>query len=424
VTSITVELRPKQLALVNDPSRLLNVIGTTKSGKTWAGLLWLADGLLRGERVALVAPWYKRVRANFETLRDSVLAVPIAGGAVLPRETDLSFSAPHGGALRSFSGDNAQALYGDRFHRVLCDEASRCPPEILPAMLTTTAATGGKLRLLSNTDRGGSNWAIRRALAAQAMSDEERAAAGESVLVFGFGDGFISEEARALAERTLPSHLYAALYRGEVPASDASLFRLEGVFGGVELSGPLKGHTYVLGVDLARKRDFTVAVVLDTGTGEAVAHERFSEISWALQVERVVALYRRFACRRAYVDASGLGDPLVEEFGKHGVACEPVVFTTNSRREMIEALVVACEQGRLKLPASWSRFEHELGSFTVELTDAGEPRYVAQADHDDTVMALALAWRGFRASIGPWGIKRGVAPREDDDEGFRPLDVY
>lgn len=81
----------------------------------------------------------------------------------------------------------------------------------------------------------------------------------------------------------------------------------------VPLEAPLPGHRYVMGVDLARRVDFTVAVVVDLETKEVVAVDRFNQIDWSFQVGRLRALAERFGVVQVVVDQTGLGDPVVQQ---------------------------------------------------------------------------------------------------------------
>ncbi len=81
---------------------------------------------------------------------------------------------------------------------------------------------------------------------------------------------------------------------------------------------------YYMGCDLARKNDWTVAVVINS-EGNVRAMDRFHQISWSLQTERVALLYRTFRCNKCTADASGLGDVVVEALQERGLNVESFV---------------------------------------------------------------------------------------------------
>jgi phage FluMu gp28-like protein len=79
--------------------------------------------------------------------------------------------------------------------------------------------------------------------------------------------------------------------------------------------GKIGGRRYVMGVDLARHVDFTVIVVLDvTHVPYRMVHmDRFNQISWQVQVQRIKTAARRFDVDQVVVDQTGVGDPVIEQ---------------------------------------------------------------------------------------------------------------
>jgi len=190
------------------------------------------------------------------------------------------------------------------------------------------------------------------------------------------------------------------LYLAEIPDSDFSLFRnLDKVFSGHARETPAEGVRYFLGVDLARKKDFTSATVISED-GHVVAMERFSQMDWSLQVQRVALLYRTFCCGKAVCDSTGLGDPVCEQLEDLGLDVERYTFTVPSRKALLEELILSCDNTEITVPASekFKIYRAELESFEYVL-DGVTAKYAAPG-HDDCVMSLALAVHGFRAARG------------------------
>jgi hypothetical protein len=69
-------------------------------------------------------------------------------------------------------------------------------------------------------------------------------------------------------------------------------------------------HDYVLGVDLARITDHTVASVLDPSTEPVhqVHVDRFHRVDWDVQIDRLTAVVRRYRPRVVVVDRMDMGD--------------------------------------------------------------------------------------------------------------------
>ena len=102
-------------------------------------------------------------------------------------------------------------------------------------------------------------------------------------------------------------------------------------------------HFYKMGVDLAKYQDFTTISVVDLNTFEEVYKERFNQIDWNLQKAKIEAVYLRYGKPIGHIDATGVGDPIVEDLHRIGVMREPVKFNETSRKDILTNLsMVIC----------------------------------------------------------------------------------
>jgi hypothetical protein len=392
----------RQLVMVEHRAQILWIGAGTKTGKSAGLFCWLIQGLLHGQACAFVGPWFFRSRRAFDEIRN-LLAPWIAARQVKVNEARLQLTAVGGGYLDFSSADNPHGTFGANYDRIVLDEASRMPAEIYAAALTTISATNGKLRAAFNVELGQRNWAIANLLRVQRMAPEERAKTGEDFLTFPTGgDGLVSPALIELMKSQMPLPLWEALYLGKIPTSDCSLFRnLNRIFTGQELEVPLPGTQYFLAADVARKKDWSVLTVVDNH-GRVVATDRFHQISWSLQVERAALWYRTFRCSKAIVDATGVGDVVAEEFEKAGMVVEPFVFTAPSRRQLVEELVVACDNCEIVLPSTerFMVYRQELESMEFVLDGSSIKYEVPSGSHDDALFSLALATHLYRKSRG------------------------
>jgi hypothetical protein len=402
-TTITAALTARQRQLISNPARIVFCGTGTKTGKTMALGVWMLQGMLAGESCAWIGPWFARSRSAYETIK-SLLAPFIATGEVTCTDGILRIRAAGGGGIDFYSGDaGGESLFGGNYSRVVLDEASRMPEKVFAAALTIISATGGKIRLAFNVELGSKNWAIRNLLRVQAMSPEQRRASSEDYMTFPTGgEGLVAPELIEAFKSAMPAPLWRALYLAEIPESDTSLFRnLDKIFTGQELDGPAEGAHYACGIDLGRKQDYSVITVIDVKTKAVVACDRFHEISWTVQTQRCASLYKKFHCNKAVVDATGIGDPITEELVKLGLKVDPFIFTQSSRKSLLEALIVACDNSVIALPASqkFAVYRQELESFEYQL-DGSTIRYSAPEHmHDDSVMSLALALHASKHSV-------------------------
>lgn len=390
-------MSPDQTRMIDDPHPLLWVGTGTKTGKTVAGAQWIIEGIALGDRCAWVGPWFKRTRTGWEHVAGAFKAAKLAGMAKV-RDDEMRLLLPaSGGVLECFSGDNADSIFGEAFNRVFVDEAGRQPPGVLSAVTSTTTATNGRIKVAFNLDRGRRHWAIAGLLAARTGDDP---AQGWLTLKTSQSP-YVPAEAIERARRTLPAHVFAALYDAEIQDDGATVFRgVESCIAG-DLEEPRPGMEYVVGVDLARKVDWTVACVVCVPTRHVVAFERSHGLPWHEQRRRIKALSDKYGKARCVVDATGVGDPNVEELVRDGVWVQPFVFTGPSKRDLVESLIVDIEQRRVTFPRI-EALVGELEVFEYEQRPSGLLSYNApDGYHDDCVVALALACNGLPAVNRP-----------------------
>jgi hypothetical protein len=171
------------------------------------------------------------------------------------------------------------------------------------------------------------------------------------------------------------------------------------------LQNPIVGRFYVMGVDLAKTQDFTVLVVIDTSTREVVAFERFSDISWTEQKLRIQKLAHKYNNALTVIDASGVGDPIVEDLQNANISLyyegdKPgFKFTNESKSRLIDQLALAIEQRLITFPNIEVLIE-ELRQFSYSISQGGRIIYSApEGKYDDCVIGLALANWGIRTYL-------------------------
>lgn len=132
--------------------------------------------------------------------------------------------------------------------------------------------------------------------------------------------------------------------------------------------------------------------------------DRFNQIDWLIQVGRIAALARRFRVDEVIADATGLGDPVVEQLRRELAEDEIAVTgydisSVQKKANLIEPLALAFERAEL-LILDDPVLIAELQAYQQQRLPGGQVKYGApEGLHDDTVMALALAW--YRAQYRP-----------------------
>lgn len=172
-----------------------------------------------------------------------------------------------------------------------------------------------------------------------------------------------------------------------------------GVFRGVSAvatapmdARPIPGFRYVAGIDWAKMHDFTVIVVFCINTNEMVAIDRFNQIDYAFQRERLKVMIDRWKPIMNLVEWNSIGDVNIEELQRDGINITPFNMTANSKPPLIEELAIAIEKRKITLMAD-PVLLNEMNAFTMKRGATGRPQYGAPSGgHDDTVIALAIAY--------------------------------
>lgn len=163
-------------------------------------------------------------------------------------------------------------------------------------------------------------------------------------------------------------------------------------------------HTYVAGFDIARVEggDYSVITIFDATDQTVVYIDRFSGVSFELQVARMVALAERYNLQTTLIDATGIGMPMFERLQKH-IRCQGVTFTQQIKTHLIERLAWAFERNQLVIPhhVATQPLINELLSFVAERAQMGTVKYGApKGQHDDCVISLALAYQAGYTNTG------------------------
>jgi hypothetical protein len=366
-------LRPYkyQLSFLKDTSSRIVVKAGRQTGKSTAvALLTIQFAIMPNKTILIISP---SLRQSSELLRKirrfvSRLDIPVC------KDTSSELELCNGSRILSLPASE-YTIRGYSAHMVIVDEAAFVPDTLYETITPMLAATNGRLILVS-TPFGKKGYFYR------AWLDD-----GFSHHEFSVNDcphiskEFLDEERNRMSELAFRQE-----YLAEFVEHENCVFPYSLVMGAVvdaddrEMGSYANEQSFYCGVDLAKHVDYTVFVVVKEihGVLEVVEIETYQKIPYPLISERLKKLHSKFNFRRIVIDATGVGEAVVDmlKWDSH-LPIEPFVFTTRSKLELIEMLRVALENGELKLIRN-QRLLTELTMFGVE-------------EHDDHVIALALA---------------------------------
>lgn len=165
---------------------------------------------------------------------------------------------------------------------------------------------------------------------------------------------------------------------------------------------PVFGKSYHMGVDLAKHIDYTVIIVMNSD-GEMVYMERFNQLDWAIQREKIKFVHKKYNNAQCWIDSTGVGEPIYEDLVADGLNVSGYKFTNESKKQAVQSLMISLEQEKIRIFQKEGPLgkvlRNEMLIFEYEMTASGLIRYQApEGYHDDCVIALALA---------NWGVQHG-----------------
>jgi len=171
----------------------------------------------------------------------------------------------------------------------------------------------------------------------------------------------------------------------------------------VDKSNPLQHqrHTLLMGVDWAISQDFTVITVGCQDCNQVVDWDRFNQIDFTYQRERLYAMADRWKLNGCLPERNSIGVPNIELIknrvpimnGPDGALGFNTTPTT--KPALIQGLATSLEHHGFQVPKEAA---DELRVYEVEMTVSNKLKFGAPAGlHDDWVISLALLWRAMSA---------------------------
>tara|TARA_Y100000593_G_scaffold19936_2_gene39952 strand:- start:776 stop:2044 length:1269 start_codon:yes stop_codon:yes gene_type:complete len=160
------------------------------------------------------------------------------------------------------------------------------------------------------------------------------------------------------------------------------------------------GENYTMGVDLAKKNDFTVITVLDS-EGRLVYYDRFQDVNYETQKKRIKYCADKYGNPKMLVDETAIGVPICDGLRAEGLRVIPITLSSQRKNELVDNLSFGIENQDLMIPSKAKIFIDELVSYEMNKTKHGTVTYSAPGGmHDDCVISLMLAFFGIKKARG------------------------
>jgi hypothetical protein len=366
----------------------------------------LTDVLQKGSHILWVAPTYDQVRIGWEECRKG------SEGALTYMKSEMvAVSNVNSGKILFRSVDDPNNARGHTADGIVADEIGDIVEEAWYEVMRPIIMDTGGWAILAGTPKG-RNFVWREVT--RADEDPNVLAVQAPTLGCEITPMGLARKPHPLENPHVPFeelvHLYRTMpersFRQEILAEfiedSGTVFRFVRRQATSVIREPYFG-TFVIGVDWGRTNDFTVATVMDCQTREVVDFDRFNQIDFYFQQERLAGLWRKWSAGNAacsiLAETNSIGRPNLEALQRMGLPIYGWNASNTSKQQLIETLSLDIEQQTIRYPAI-PELISELEAYEMVRLPSGLLRYQApQGMHDDIVTSLALANYGSRAPM-------------------------
>lgn len=354
-------------------------------GKTMmAGSVSLACAA-NGAAVAWVVPTYRNARPLWRMVEK------FAGGVGDLSKSEMTARFPQWGDgwVGIYTADNDVSLRGEAFDLVIVDEAAQIKQETWADVIMPTLADRDGRAILISTPKG-KNWFWQEWIKSDDVTSKAWNAPSNANPMPNI------QNAYTLAKQRVSARTFAQEWDAQFIDDGGGVFRdvMRAATAAIQPHAQ-PNHAYAIGADWGRTNDATVFIVVDVTTRSACFIDRMEATPYSVQLSRLRALWERFGKPPIIAELNSMGGPQVESAQRAGLPVTGLTTTNASKAQWIDALALAFEQNAISIIQDKTLIT-ELQAFESVRLQSGMVRYSAPAGlHDDTVMALALAWQIF-----------------------------
>jgi Terminase large subunit, T4likevirus-type, N-terminal/Terminase RNaseH-like domain len=378
------ELHEAQQKIV-DESKRFNVVDCGRRwGKTELAINRLIIAAINGEPVAWFAPTNKMLA---EAMREIIRTLEPIKIRVNVQEQRLDLYG--GGSIDFWSLDSPDTARGRKYKLVVIDEA---------AHVKNLQEAWSRVIRPTLTDLKGGAWFLStpngmnyfKTLYDRGQDPEQEDWASWQMPTST--SPFIDAEEIAASRLDMSEADFNREFLAQFVDGEGSVFRHVNEAATIAIGGvPEAGHVYVIGCDWGLW-DYTVFIVLDLTARKVVAMDRSNGMEYGIQCGRLKALRDKWKPRQVIAELNSVGRPIIEQLRRDGLRVQAFTTTNESKGQAIRALALAFERGDIQILKD-PVLINELVAYQAIQLASGQTRYAAPSgQHDDCVMALAIAW--------------------------------
>ncbi len=346
------------------------------------------EAALNGGPVGWFAPNYDQLLPVWQDVKRRIEPVMV-GKSEQHHQIQLST----GGLLEFWSMDASNTARGRKYRRVIINEAAHIPgmQESWEEVIRPTLSDYQGDAWFPSTPNGFNFFKVLYDRGEDELQGDWAAWTFPTET-----NPYIKKEEIEAARKELPESVFLQEYMAVFISDGTSVFRRVLENSVLERGVYEAGHQYVIGVDWGKVNDFSVFSVVDATEKKQVWVDRSNRLEYVTQVKRLKAICDYWKPVMVVCETNAMGQAIVEWVQRSRVPVYGWNTNQTSKQRMIEDLVLALEQDKVKLLMDRVQVS-ELQAFTSSRTSGGMMKYGApEGQHDDMVIALALAWQAAK----------------------------
>jgi len=396
-------LYPYQTAILDCKARYTVTLAATKCGKTASHIVWLFEKALdckANHSVWWIAPTFGQAKIAYNRMKVQITDKNLFKA----NETNLIITLITGAKIEFKTAEKPDNLYGDDVYAAVFDEFTRARESAWFALRSTLTSTAGQCKFIGNA-KDNKNWGNKLANTAKSTKNIEVGGEYQFFKITAYdaaNAGMLTKDGRPFieeiesAKNDLPPSVFAELYLAEPSESGSHPFGLKFI----ELScqpSLSTNPTVCFGIDLGKKSDYVSVIGFDQW-GTQSYYDTWNKKNWQITIDKIKSL----PDVTTRVDATGLGDVVVDQLKTFKNNLEGYIFTQGSKQRLMEGLELDFHQRKIVIANDGDiingtgRLRSQLEKYETIYTRMGISYSAPEGDHDDDVCALALAREAFK----------------------------
>ena len=404
----TIENLPVHRAFQDSTSKRRILVIHRRGRKTSIALEEVFKYLLTNKGIVgkTLAPIRKQAKETIWDDPDMVFSEHICPKEIIANrnDTELKITLKNGSIYYLDGADNPHSHRGGNVKVLHLAETGDHKEEVWTQVYEPVLKQNGGVAIFEGNPRG-RNWYYRL------FENVPERKGWERFILSARNSPFFSQEELLDSEKSLPYNVFASEYLCEWVDSSGTVFRGFDRLATATAKEPELGKKYRFGVDLGRLQDFTVLCGIDRTTWEMVAFERFNQLDWTIQKERIKSLARKYSKREnkneveLVVEYNGVGDPIFNDLWQwaasekeYAITMTPFHTSQASKAMLVSNLSMMFDESWIRILPEENLLK-ELENFTYRKTQMGFIYEAPSTLHDDCVMSLMIMAFNLGAKI-------------------------